>query len=142
MPYIRPCLDSHDPLDWVIVMLGTNDMKDEYALTPQQISENLLKILEIISNRESQCCHKTPRLMVVSPPQIDSSNPYAANRFKTVAGNKPHEFGELVKKLCATYGWSFLDGRELETGPDGVHITARAHAQLAKMVFEKLTALK
>ena len=32
MKYILPCLESHSPLDLVIIMLGTNDTKERFAV--------------------------------------------------------------------------------------------------------------
>ncbi len=36
--YLLPCLWSHKPLDLVIIMLGTNDLKDRFSLTPFDIA--------------------------------------------------------------------------------------------------------
>ncbi len=34
--YLIPCLDSHDPLDLVILMLGTNELKHEFNNAPRK----------------------------------------------------------------------------------------------------------
>jgi len=35
---LRPCLDTHEPLDLVIVMLGTNDLKRRFNVTASDIA--------------------------------------------------------------------------------------------------------
>jgi lysophospholipase L1-like esterase len=40
-PYFVPCLLSHQPLDVVVVMLGSNDLKACFARTPNEIAEAL-----------------------------------------------------------------------------------------------------
>ena len=41
MDYLPPCLMSHDPLDLVIVMLGTNDTKQRFAMSAPAIAQAL-----------------------------------------------------------------------------------------------------
>lgn len=36
--YLPACLESHQPLDLVILMLGTNDLKARFSLTPDDIA--------------------------------------------------------------------------------------------------------
>lgn len=52
--YLIPCLDSHDPIDLVILMLGTNELKYTYNKTPEEIG-NLLEeyFVKTILNRKS-----------------------------------------------------------------------------------------
>jgi lysophospholipase L1-like esterase len=50
--YILPCILSSEPLDWVIIMLGSNDVKDKYCLTPQDIARNLEETISIIKNAD------------------------------------------------------------------------------------------
>ena len=34
--YLIPCLDSHDPIDLVVLMLGTNEIKDKFQNSPEK----------------------------------------------------------------------------------------------------------
>ena len=38
---IIPCLDSHAPLDLVIIMVGTNDLKRRYTVSAQDIANGV-----------------------------------------------------------------------------------------------------
>ena len=38
LEYFRPCLESHNPLDLIIIMLGTNDFKVEFGPRPPKTS--------------------------------------------------------------------------------------------------------
>ena len=35
--YLKPCLESHAPLDFVALMLGTNDLKVRFGLSASEI---------------------------------------------------------------------------------------------------------
>ena len=39
--YLEPCIRTHMPLDLVILMLGSNDMKRQFAQTEETIGNNL-----------------------------------------------------------------------------------------------------
>ena len=37
---LRPCIDSHRPLDLIIIMLGTNDLKRRFGLSASDIAQS------------------------------------------------------------------------------------------------------
>jgi lysophospholipase L1-like esterase len=51
--YLIPCLDSHAPLDLVILMLGTNDLKHRFGMSALDIGRNVATLLDMI--RQSTC---------------------------------------------------------------------------------------
>ena len=63
--YILPCLDSHDPLDYVIVCLGTNELKAECALSVEQVGENLKQLVTHILAKPSQFRNEKPKVMIM-----------------------------------------------------------------------------
>ena len=80
--YILPCLDSHDPLDYVVVLLGTNELKSGYGLSSQEVGENLRSFLRLVASRHSQSGHSIPEVIVVVPPFIDESTEYCRSHDK------------------------------------------------------------
>src|SRR5690606_5752286 len=36
--YLRPCLQSHAPIDLVVIMLGTNDLKVRFHKPPSEVA--------------------------------------------------------------------------------------------------------
>ena len=38
LDYLGPCLESHAPLDAVLIALGTNELAERYSLTPTDIA--------------------------------------------------------------------------------------------------------
>src|SRR5437870_2517157 len=49
LEYFKPCIDSHMPLDVVIIMLGTNDLKTIYNRTAQDVANALKQYPEYVS---------------------------------------------------------------------------------------------
>ena len=48
LPYIVPCLESHAPVDLLILMLGTNDCKVRYHVSAREITDGLEVLLQKI----------------------------------------------------------------------------------------------
>ena len=43
--YLEPCLHSHGPIDLVVLMLGTNDLKIRFQLTPTDIGKAIDRLI-------------------------------------------------------------------------------------------------
>ena len=60
--YLIPCLDTHDPIDLVILILGTNELKNTYQKSAEEIG-NLLEeyFVKVILGRKSQLADTYPK---------------------------------------------------------------------------------
>lgn len=57
--YILPCLESLSPLDLVIIMLGTNDLKRKFGYSLQDISWEMERFLQkVLCHRQFSSPHK------------------------------------------------------------------------------------
>ena len=71
LPYLKPALLSHAPLDMVMVMLGTNDGKIRIDASADAISDNLITLAKII--RRTPAGHgkwreaSAPFALIISP---------------------------------------------------------------------------
>ncbi len=52
--YLLPCLESHSPIDLLIIMLGTNDLKARFSVTPYDIGESLGALIEMPREVEAE----------------------------------------------------------------------------------------
>jgi len=68
--YLIPCLESHRPIDLVIIMLGTNDLKKRFSLSAQDIASGVGVLLDIVKKSNSGRLEKPPKLLLVTPPPI------------------------------------------------------------------------
>jgi len=139
LDYIEAALDSQDPLERVIVLLGTNELKHEMNMTAEQVGESMEKLLNIITTRLSQFRGTTPKVLLLSPPTINEETEYCR------AGDKYLGATEKSKELVGVYGRlatklsvDFVALNEITAGIDGIHIDADEHAKLADIVYAKL----
>ena len=136
--YLLPCLDTHDPIDLVILMLGTNELKITYNKTPKEIGKMLEDyFVKTILNRKSQCKNTYPKLLIITPPIVNENVEYKKedNKYKG-ATKKSQELNNIYKEIANKYNCYFLSNENLETGTDGVHLTKESHKLLASKLKE------
>jgi lysophospholipase L1-like esterase len=136
--YIIPCLDSHDPLDYVIVFLGTNELKSEHNLSAIDVGENLRILINIINSRNSQVRDPKPKVIIVVPPSINDQTAFCVNGGKFVDSNKKSiELKNVYKTIADETSSQLLDiQNDMKTGEDGVHMLIESHELLGNKLAD------
>ena len=68
--YLKPCLNSHKPVDIVVMMLGSNDLKETFHASPEQIAEGAGVLVETIQTFTREKQGFEPKIVLVCPPEI------------------------------------------------------------------------
>ena len=135
-------MDTHDPIDLVILMLGTNELKADYKKSTEQIAGILENnFIRVILNRKSQFKNSRPKLILIAPPIIDDTKEYArSHKYKTekavslnkILGNRYLKSEKLV----------FVDSNNyVVPSEDGVHIDELSHRKLAEVLCLKIKSI-
>lgn len=128
--HIMPILLSQLPLDYMIIMLGTNDTKSHFNVNAMEIGygmeELLVKVLHILKRWNSEA-----KVILIAPLPI---HPINDSMFDENSANKSKELAEVYEPLADTYGCYFLDAGKLgmELGVDGIHLKQESHSILGK----------
>lgn len=140
--YLRPCIMSHKPLDLVILMLGTNDLKIRFNKPASEIAMGMGALVQDIKSMPAGRNGKTPEIMLISPPPIlenlkEWESVFAGGREKSLqlAG----EYERIADQVEA----HFFDAGSVvssSTG-DGFHLDVEAHARLGKAIAEEIQAI-
>ena len=133
--YLVPCLQSHDPIDLIILSLGTNDMKERFQKTPQQVADGIEEIIKLIQTTEYD--HgKAPEILLMSPPLIDESVAGVKEKYLG-AEEKSRQLGSLYQLLADKYSLQLIDLSKLvaPSKTDGYHFEPEAHKKVAEAVF-------
>lgn len=142
--YLEPCLRSHCPLDRVIIMLGTNDIKRRYALSSQDIANGMARLLSTVETVLRFEQETLPRMMLVSPihigPRIAESK-VNFEMFDFEHGiEKSKELAPLFREVAKRYGSAFLDAAAVAepSEADSVHLSVEGHFALGEAIAGKI----
>ncbi len=137
-PYFFPCLETHMPLDLVIIMLGTNDLKPRFAKTAWDIASGAGVLLDILANPPKPLVGGMPERLLIAPPPLGKLTALA----DTFEGSteKSHALARNFKKIAEPRGCHFLDaGAHIRTSDaDGVHFDEDQLAPLGMAVAAKV----
>jgi lysophospholipase L1-like esterase len=132
--YLIPCLDSHRPIDLVVMMLGTNELKKRFSLSAYDIAEGVRVLVDIVQKSEAGPDGGPPRLLLMAPPPVAKLTDFA-EMFEG-AEAKSRRFAEHYRRIAEEQGCEFFDtsGVIISSDIDGVHFEAGEHQKLGKAV--------
>ena len=118
-------LSTHQPLDLIAIMLGTNDLKPSIFGTIDGAVVGLERLCRIIRDFDYYKGCTTPDILLISPPlfcAMASGEPPRMNR--SIA--ESHKFAPAIHALAQRLGTGFFDAATVaQPSPiDGVHLDA------------------
>lgn len=129
-------LESHKPLDLVVLMLGTNDLKAVFGVSPGEIATGVKILAQMILNSDAGIHNRAPKLLLMCPPVIGDQPhlPDVAAKFPN-ARRDSRELPKYYEALASALGCSYINTQSLvEPGSDGIHLDAAAHHTLGLAV--------
>jgi lysophospholipase L1-like esterase len=138
-------LASHLPLDLVIIMLGTNDLKARFRREPDDIAKAAVGLAGLVKECEGgvSTVYPAPRVLLIAPPPLGTKfhdpEQWAGSREKSLT------LGGAMKNAAMTANLAFFNAGEVITtdGVDSIHLTAATHRRLGEAVADQvLLALK
>lgn len=119
-------LHSHAPLDLVVIMLGTNDMKPAVAGSAHAATRGMARLIDLVRYHAWPFDYDAPEILIVSPPHlVETANEDFAAAFRGGI-EQSKMLGTLYRDLADDKGCGFFDAASVAkaTPVDGVHLNA------------------
>ena len=125
-------LGKYDKIDYLFIMLGTNDFKKNNARTINDYYEAMNKLLtKIIS------ISNVKRLVLVSPILLSKNIEVLDNEFDYHSYLLSKLSSKALRKLAKEYNALFFDAKTVaKPGVDGEHFTQEGHYSLANSLIK------
>lgn len=133
-------IDKDCDFDLIIIMLGTNDTLNDFAVSPDETADALGLFVKECRIKYG---NKKPEILLVSPIKI-KERALTHELFGTLYSAKSVEdsahFAENIESAAKREGAYFLDAALFAEASDidGVHMTSDEHERLAGAIIEKI----
>jgi lysophospholipase L1-like esterase len=136
--YLIPCLETHMPLDLVIIFLGVNDLKKRFSLSAYDIAEGAGVLVRIVQKSNTGIMGNAPQVLLMAPPPVGKLTAFA-EMFEG-AEIKSRKFAEHYQRVANELGCLFLNTSTLivSSDLDGIHFEQSEHAKLGQAVAIKV----
>ena len=140
LAYLRPCVESHQPLDLIVVMLGTNDLKQRFDLCASDIAQSAAG-LAVMAHRFAHAPNRShAQVLLVAPPAVTTLTGF--DQMFAGAVEKSRQFSRYYRQEAEWAHLPFFDaGSVVPSETDGIHLDADGHRKLGEALADEVRRL-
>ena len=134
-------LATHKPVDYLVIMLGTNDCNTDLDLTAQQIAGGMETLVRLAEKEAPGIQGYIPEIIVTAPAAIraDYADSPFAYELTPEAVQKSAALGDLYREIAEKHMCRTVDAtRAAEISDDCMHLSEKGHRQLAEMIYAEI----
>lgn len=138
---LEVALASHMPLDLVIIMLGTNDLKPVHGGVAETAVSGMRRLAQIVETFPYKPRSYRPSLLIVAPPACVVGPTGAPAAGRRIAESQ--RLSLLYEKLAEEVNCAFFDAGTVASASsiDGVHLEGEATANIGRALVAPVLAI-
>lgn len=140
--FLAILMESHAPLDILIIALGANDLKPVYSASGYDSALGIQRLINIAKQSPAWADTSKPEVLLVLPTRFGNLNPNTAERF--AGGTEKFSlFLSEYARVAQEAGIHILDSNDyiMTCSDDGVHLDGENHGKLAAAISEKVVQI-
>lgn len=141
---LEATIEIHQPIDLIIIMLGTNDLKSAFYPDAYAITNGIKKMIKMIRNPYLYNAHmKIPEILIIAPVHIHND----LNKVERYWEGFGERSIEVSRKLASWYeslskemNCHFMDASLYAKAStiDCIHMDEENHKKLAEAIYHKI----
>lgn len=142
LEHLVPILQTHKPLDLLIIMLGTNDLKNRFSVSATDVSWGIRRLIQAARTQADSFVNGVPNILVICPPPFADMSQLNFRHVFIGGEEKSHQLATNFQTICDEQKVPMLNaGDVIQSSPtDGIHLDASEHAKLGKAVADIVRA--
>lgn len=140
MRHLAPLMDTHAPLDMVIIFLGSNDLKARFSVTARDIGQSVGRLAEFAKHKEEAYADK-PQVLVIAPPVLGPAISESMHAEAFAGGEeKSKDMSRYIKLWAEAAEAEFVDaGAFIRSSEiDGLHLDKKSHEILGTQIAARV----
>ena len=130
------------PVDLVILMLGTNDVKEFFGMPPYVIAKGCGRLIDRIQAGGYGPNGAAPQILLVAPLKLPDTLPgiWLGDEFGPGAIARNDQLPAYYEKIAAEKGVHFLNAAASVTADpaDSIHMNEAGHAATAELMYQQV----
>jgi lysophospholipase L1-like esterase len=137
LTYLLPCLESHAPIDLVVVMLGTNDLQAKYSIPAYEIAQGVGVLIRTIKQSACGPNGNHPQILILCPPPLGRLTHFKAI-YDATSTNKSEKLANNYKIISELFGCHFFDVSSIirMSDRDGLHFEEEGAIKLGHAMIK------
>lgn len=134
--HLNPLLNSHMPIDLLIIMLGTNDLKNRFSLSAMDVSWGVHQLIKQARSNAHTFSGGIVNILVICPPPFADMSKIGLKEIFIGGEEKSHQLATNFQLICDEQQVQMLDAGEIiqSSTIDGIHLDASEHIKLGAAV--------
>jgi lysophospholipase L1-like esterase len=140
---IIPIIQSHEPLDLIIIMLGTNDLKNRFAVSAFDVANSAWQLVKTARTCVCPPTDQDPEILVVCPPPFAPLEKTAFKDMFIGGEEKSHQLAEAFAKVSEQRGFRWINAGDSvrSSSLDGIHLEPTEHTKLGKVIADEVRSI-
>jgi lysophospholipase L1-like esterase len=141
LTYLRACIESNQPLDLIIIMLGTNDLKRRFDLSASDIAQSAADLAETAWRFAQAHDGSHAEVLLVAPPAVCTLTEF--DLMFDGAREKSCQFSRYYRLAAGWRHLPFFDAGSVivSSEKDGIHFDADEHRKLGEALADEVRRL-